>query len=125
MKDPQAALHVFAQIDTGSEQDVTTACTTLYMMANANMNLGNWSEAVDLFEEILARFDNDDGFKGIDLHPICLYEMGDCLIKMGEWDAAYENFTRLKNEWPDDVRAVNYDKMLNWIALERGKANAE
>ena len=118
-KDIQASLDILNTIDTGSGQDSKTASSALYLMANANQSLGNYQQAVEQFGEILQRFDNDACFHEISLHPICLYAMGDCQIALQNWDDAYATFSRLKQDWPNDPRSVNYDKMLAWIEQER------
>lgn len=119
LHDSGKALEVLEAVDLGASQDRKIGANVAYIKAQAYRNLGRYEKAVQAFGMLVDEFDNRDFSYELDVHPICLYEMGECLMKQGNWDEAYEVFTRLKRDWPEDVRAVNYDKMLEWIENER------
>jgi len=125
MEGHQAALDILAPVDFGPSQDRHIGANGVYIQAQAYYVLGNYEAAIDRFQLLLDEYDNKDFTEEVDLHPLCLYEMGECQMKMGLWDDAEATFQLLKQQWPNEMRAGSYDGMLEWIAVEKSKEGGE
>lgn len=118
-KDQNAVLSILDQMDTGPGQDRAALAGGMYMRAEAYRTLGDFAGAANVYAEILDRFKNKDSFWDFDLHPICLDALGNCQMKLNDWDGAEASYHRLKRDWPDDPRGLQCDRYLDQIETKR------
>jgi len=104
-KNHGTSLQLLEQISLAPGQNVVTASSAMYLKAEAYRGLGDYTSAVATFVDLLENYENTDSSLDFDLHPISLYSMGECLMKLEDWEGAYRAFEQLKDDWPDDVRS--------------------
>jgi len=117
----KASLDLLSRIPMTEQQDASTKMAACYLKGECYWKLSDYAKAVECYDFLLRSYPNQKCFGDEDIHPTALAAMGECQMKMGDWDGAYKTFMQMKTDWPDDTRTRASEWMLNECIEKRGE----